>query len=224
MAEEREIQKCGRHPGASAVARCVTCGEALCEACATVVAGKYYCRRDAAAAQAEPPPARPRSGRVRPGYVAAVAALVLAGWGILFALRPVMEYGAGVYREELTRRRLAEVAAAADAFKADMGRYPTQEEGLVALVEEPEGSGRWFGPYLPDTFVGDGAVVDAAARPLGYRVAAHEHVLIAPGEDGVVGTADDVELRLEGRAQAEAPAAFPSWWSFVQGGGRAPRR
>ncbi|UCH79354.1 MAG: B-box zinc finger protein, partial [Candidatus Coatesbacteria bacterium] len=98
MTEERELQMCGRHPEVPAVARCVVCGEPLCGACATVVAGKYYCSRDASAARAEPPPARPRSGRLRPGYLAAVAALVLAGWGILFALRPAMEYAAGLYR------------------------------------------------------------------------------------------------------------------------------
>ncbi|MFZ5775918.1 MAG: type II secretion system major pseudopilin GspG [Thermodesulfobacteriota bacterium] len=35
------------------------------------------------------------------------------------------------------------------SFKKDMGRYPSQQEGLAALVVEPSGGGKsWKGPYL----------------------------------------------------------------------------
>ncbi len=33
-------------------------------------------------------------------------------------------------------------------FKADVGRYPTQDEGLAALIEEPASAEGWAGPYL----------------------------------------------------------------------------
>lgn len=36
-------------------------------------------------------------------------------------------------------------------FQIDMRRYPTTEEGLIALVKRPENdSGRWRGPYLKE--------------------------------------------------------------------------
>lgn len=37
-----------------------------------------------------------------------------------------------------------------ERYKLDMGSYPTEEEGLLSLVEQPEGdeSGDWGGPYL----------------------------------------------------------------------------
>jgi general secretion pathway protein G len=38
---------------------------------------------------------------------------------------------------------------ALDAFRLDIGRYPTSEEGLKALREKPSGADNWTGPYLP---------------------------------------------------------------------------
>ena len=38
---------------------------------------------------------------------------------------------------------------ALDAFRLDTGRYPTSEEGLMALREKPSGVEGWQGPYLP---------------------------------------------------------------------------
>lgn len=38
---------------------------------------------------------------------------------------------------------------ALDAFRLDVGRYPTTEEGLRALRERPSGVDKWEGPYLP---------------------------------------------------------------------------
>ncbi len=35
-----------------------------------------------------------------------------------------------------------------DMYRLENGRYPTQEEGLTALVIRPEGMRHWKGPYL----------------------------------------------------------------------------
>lgn len=35
-----------------------------------------------------------------------------------------------------------------DAFEVDAGRYPTTEEGLSALVEQPADVTDWYGPYM----------------------------------------------------------------------------
>jgi general secretion pathway protein G len=193
MTGEREVVRCERHSDRAAVATCVKCGKPLCGECAQVVDGKYYCRADAPVAGAE---------------------------GALALLRPVMESGAKYYRAEMTRARLAEVAAAADDFKKDVGRYPTQEEGLGALIKEPPDAGEWLGPYLPETYVVDGAVVDADGLPLGYDASANEHVVLAVGADGKPGTADDVKLRFEGRAEEKRRPAFPSLWGALRGSRR----
>jgi len=38
---------------------------------------------------------------------------------------------------------------ALDAFRLDIGRYPTTEEGLKSLREKPSNADNWSGPYLP---------------------------------------------------------------------------
>lgn len=38
--------------------------------------------------------------------------------------------------------------AALDAYRLDVGRYPTSEQGLAALRVQPDDSSNWDGPYL----------------------------------------------------------------------------
>jgi len=40
------------------------------------------------------------------------------------------------------------LSTALDTFRLDVGRYPTTQEGLAALVQRPFGLDRWDGPYL----------------------------------------------------------------------------
>ena len=37
---------------------------------------------------------------------------------------------------------------ALDTFRLDVGRYPTSQEGMAALMQKPGGVDRWDGPYL----------------------------------------------------------------------------
>jgi general secretion pathway protein G len=114
-------------------------------------------------------------------------------------LRPYAADSAKVYGEALTQQRLVAVADALDGFKKDMGRYPTAAEGLGALIKEPPAGGKWLGPYIPTAYVTKGAVVDAAGKPFGYRLEGDTHTVIAPGKDGLLGSADDARLVLENR-------------------------
>lgn len=194
--------KCARHPDRDAVARCVVCREELCAECAHVANGKYYCPAHAPEAEAGAPTAR-RPGPFRPLVLILIAAAVGGVWVGLWLLRPLAGDSTKIYAEALTQQRLTAVAEGLDAFKKDMGRYPTAEEGLGALVKEPPAGGRWLGPYIASAYVKNGAVVDAAGKPLGYRLENGGHVLIAPGKDGLVGSGDDVRMILEKRTQEE---------------------
>ena len=46
------------------------------------------------------------------------------------------------------RTDVANLEVALDAFEVDTGRYPTTEEGLEALLEEPANLKGWMGPYI----------------------------------------------------------------------------
>jgi general secretion pathway protein G len=44
--------------------------------------------------------------------------------------------------------QIADIEKSLDLFKLDIGRYPTNEEGLDALVRRPGAIAQWAGPYL----------------------------------------------------------------------------
>ena len=54
----------------------------------------------------------------------------------------------GGAKSKTARIQLAEIEQSADLFKLDVGRYPTDAEGLRALVDRPATAPGWNGPYL----------------------------------------------------------------------------
>ena len=42
---------------------------------------------------------------------------------------------------------IGQIALALDLYKLEVGRYPTSQEGLQALVQAPAGAANWNGPY-----------------------------------------------------------------------------
>jgi len=82
--------------------------------------------------------------------------------------------------------------AALNMFEVDCGRYPTTEEGLQALIEQPPGVEGWKQPYI------EGKVPsDPWGNPYLYRCPGlHNHEefdLFSYGPDGKPGTADDID-------------------------------
>ena len=44
--------------------------------------------------------------------------------------------------------QIADIDKALEIYKLDLGRYPTNEEGLAALMKRPGSAPGWNGPYL----------------------------------------------------------------------------
>lgn len=52
-------------------------------------------------------------------------------------------------RVQAARTSFSQLETALERFKLDMGRYPTEDEGLAVLIEAPEDDdGSWGGPYM----------------------------------------------------------------------------
>ena len=82
------------------------------------------------------------------------------------------------------------LGTALDTFRLDMGRYPTTQEGLAALVQPPPNAGRWDGPYLNKTTV----PLDPWKNPYQYRApggAGRPYDLFSFGSDGAPGGEGD---------------------------------
>jgi len=53
-------------------------------------------------------------------------------------------------KEKIARQQIEMISTALDLFRTDVGRYPTTQEGLEALIKRPPSvpPERWRGPYL----------------------------------------------------------------------------
>jgi general secretion pathway protein G len=98
--------------------------------------------------------------------------VVLAILGLVVALvtPQVLKY-LGRAKTDAAHIQIENLSGALDLFKLDVSRYPTQQEGLQALVEQPPGLTSWSGPYLKQKKV----PLDPWNRPFTYRI---------PGEHG----------------------------------------
>lgn len=54
----------------------------------------------------------------------------------------------GRAKVQTTKLEIKNIGVALDLFKIDMGRYPSSEEGLAALINQPTNLKLWKGPYL----------------------------------------------------------------------------
>lgn len=76
------------------------------------------------------------------------------------------------------------------AYKISMGRYPTTEEGLEALVKSPEEDSRWKGPYIKQLQPDPWGNKYMYACPGEHNKDSYD--LWSAGPDGKDGTDDDI--------------------------------
>jgi general secretion pathway protein G len=87
-------------------------------------------------------------------------------------------------RQTTAKAQINEFESVLDAFKLDVGRYPTTEEGLQSLRARPGNTDRWDGPYLKKD-----VPVDPWQRPYVYRFPGQhgDYDLYSFGADGQEG-------------------------------------
>lgn len=96
--------------------------------------------------------------------------LVILGLLAAFAAPPLLR-NLGKAKSDTAKIQIQNLTATLDVFRLDVGRYPTQEEGLTALVARPAAVEEWNGPYVRRQ---DG-ILDPWGVPYVYRL---------PGEHG----------------------------------------
>lgn len=56
-------------------------------------------------------------------------------------------------KADAAKVEMGQIAQALDLYKLEVGRYPTTQEGLQALIQAPAGVTNWNGPYWKKTSV-----------------------------------------------------------------------
>ena len=91
-------------------------------------------------------------------------------------------------RETAAKADISSMETALNAFEVDCGRFPTSQEGLAALLQQPNDAADWRGPYL--------------SRGLPKDPWGHEYLYRQPGQRNAEGF-DIYSLGPDGREGAD---------------------
>jgi general secretion pathway protein G len=94
--------------------------------------------------------------------------------------------GADRAKASLAKSRIAELAGPLDLYKLDVGKYPTSQEGLKALIAAPSGVTRWNGPYVKN----EESIRDSWNNEIVYRSPGEQNrpfEMVSLGADGAEG-------------------------------------
>ena len=83
------------------------------------------------------------------GFTLIELLVVLVILGLLAALAgpKVIGYLGGA-KSDTAQLQIEEFGSALDLYHLEVGKYPSTQEGLQALVQQPSGVEKWKGPYL----------------------------------------------------------------------------
>ncbi|RLA49007.1 MAG: type II secretion system protein GspG [Gammaproteobacteria bacterium] len=83
------------------------------------------------------------------GFTLMELLVVLAILGLLMSLvGPRVLSQLGGAKTKTAAIQIKDLEQSLEMYKLDVGRFPSNDEGLVALVARPAGSTGWNGPYL----------------------------------------------------------------------------
>lgn len=132
-----------------------------------------------------PPPVSRVAARRSVGFTLLELLVVIVILGLLAAyVAPRYFSQIGKSEAAVARAQIEAFEKALDQFRVDMGRYPSTQEGLGALVARPADAAKWAGPYLKKTVPND-----PWGRPYVYRSPGSkgDFDLLSLGKDGAPG-------------------------------------
>jgi len=86
----------------------------------------------------------------RHGFTLIELLIVMIIIGLLASLvGPRLFQHVGGAKQKTAKAQIELLGTALDSYRLDIGSYPSTEQGLQALREQPSGVENWNGPYLP---------------------------------------------------------------------------
>jgi general secretion pathway protein G len=73
--------------------------------------------------------------------------LVILGLLAAFAAPQVLKY-LGRAKTDAASAQVQNIASILDLYRLEVGSYPSQQDGLDALLDDPGDAPRWNGPYV----------------------------------------------------------------------------
>ena len=135
----------------------------------------------------------PNRRRLRAGFTLLELLVVMVIIGLLVSyVGPRFFSQIGKSEIKATRAQMDALEKALEQYRIDTGRFPSSEQGLVALYTKPNNEPRWSGPYLKKS-----PPPDAWGHPFQYKSPGEhgEFDLVSLGKDGRSGgSGEDADL------------------------------
>jgi len=135
----------------------------------------------------------PRSQHSAKGFTLLELLVVMVILGLLTGyVAPKLFAHIGKAEVKTARAQIDGLEKALDAYRLDVGHYPSTEEGLAALQVQPANETHWSGPYLKKTVPND-----PWGHPYQYKQPGEhgEYDLMSFGKDGKPGgTGEDEDI------------------------------
>ena len=110
--------------------------------------------------------------------------LIILGLIAAFAAPRVIKFVGGA-KTDSAKIQIERLSGVLDLYRLQVGRYPSDDESLNALMEQPADAPNWEGPYLKKA----DALIDPWRRPYIYRFPGEhgDYDLYSLGADGADG-------------------------------------
>ncbi len=129
---------------------------------------------------------RRKSRRRQRGFtlVELLVVLVILGLILAIATPQVIKYVGGA-KSDTAQIQVDRLSGVLDLYRLEVGSYPSEEDGLDALMNRPADAESWNGPYLKKA----DSLIDPWKRPYLYRYPGEhgEFDLYSLGRDGQEG-------------------------------------
>ncbi len=99
----------------------------------------------------------------------------------------------GKAKTDTARAQISALSTALELYALDNGTFPSQQAGINALVQQPQGAAKWRGPYLKNPE----GLVDPWGRPYLYKFPgrAGQADVTSLGRDNIQGgTGEDADI------------------------------
>ena len=123
------------------------------------------------------------------GFTLVELLIVMIILGLLAALVAPRMFGkVGKSKQKAAQSQIALFETAIDTYRLDMGKFPSPDQGLMALRVKPDADANWDGPYLPKEIP-----LDPWGRPYEYRYPGEhgDYDILSYGADGQPGGEDE---------------------------------